>query len=325
MKKIHLISIIALLLVFAACETTVDIPLPPHEKRIVINSLLEDGREISVYVSQSYGPTEDLSAEEVMLPDAQVELLQNGSLISTLVYRDTTVEEPWFTFERDSLTLGKFVAEGIIARAGETYTLRVSHPDYPTATATATTPPKVRFIKGEIIKEAGRKVYEDGSTEIQSFFRMTIRDTAAFDNFYKLERVSFTTIDFFGTDTVSMDIWRIRGEAMLASDGSYESSSDFVSDETFNGQEKVIDFLVTMPYFLDDNGQPNEYEIFGFEGVVSTSFETYKNYIEKLTLQRNSQGGIGFLPSEPVIVDSNVENGYGIFGGSTRTYFRVVF
>lgn len=326
MNKIHTITLLALLLTFAACETTVDIPLPPHEKRIVVNSLLEADKEIEVYVSRSYAPTEVLNAEEIMLPDATVELLQNNVVISTLAYIDTAIQD-WFGAEGDSIRLGKFVAEGIIAQVGETYTLRISHPDFPTATATATTPPNVRFITGEFIKEAGRKVYEDGYTEIQSLFRMTIKDTVLFDNFYKLENLSFTTTDFFGggEDSVLIEIWNINGEAELAVDGSFESNSNFVSDETFNGQEKTIDFLITMPMFSAGNDLITDYDIFGFEGTISTSFKPYKNYIEKIDLQRNSQGGIDFLPSEPVVVDSNVENGYGFFGGSTQTRFSVVF
>lgn len=325
MKNSYKIILLIALIAFSACETTVDIPLPPHEKRIVVNSLLEADKEIEVYVSQSYGPTEDLNAEEVMLPDATVELLQDNAVISTLAYRDTTIED-WLG-DGSMIKLGKFVAEGIIARAGETYTLRVAHPDYPTVTATATAPPKVRVITGEFVREAARKVYEDGYTEIQSFFRVTIKDTAAFDNFYKLESLSITTTDFFGggQDTVQLEIWSIEGEAMLTGDGSYESNSRFVSDESFNGQEQVIDFLITLPSYYINNQQVMDYDIFGFEGRISTSFKTYKNYIEKIELQRNNQGGIGFLPSEPVVVDSNVENGYGIFGGSTQTRFKVVF
>lgn len=259
-----------------------------------------------------------------MLPDATVELFKDGELISNFVYRDTTVED-WRT--GGTLQIGKFVAEGFFAKAGETYELKVSHPDYPSASATATTPPKVRFIKGEFVLDAGRKVYEDGYTEQQSLFRLTIKDTAAFDNFYKLESLFFTSLDLFGPgeDTVLMQVYNLQGEAMLAGDGSLESTSRFVSDETFSGQEKTIDFLVSMPYIFINNTPVIDYDIFGFEGVVSTSFKPYKNYIEKLELQRSSQDGIGFLPSEPVVVDSNIENGYGMWGGSTRTAFKVKF
>ncbi len=323
MKKIHFISILVFVLALGACQTTVDIPLPPHEKRIVINGQLEAEKEIELYISQSYGPTEDLDASEVMLPDAKVELLKDGQLISTLVYRDTTAED---VFGGGMITLGKFVAEGIIGHAGETYSLRVSHPDYPTATSTATIPPVPRIISAELVKEAARKVYEDGYTEIQSLLRVTLRDTAAFSNFYKLEHLQFKTLDFWqGTDTVIQWAYDLGGEAILGSDGAYTSESAFVSDEAFNGQEKTISFLCQLPNYYVNNQPVTDFEIFEMELIVSASGEAYKNYIEKLQLQRDNQGGIGFLPSEPVIVDSNVENGYGMWGGVTQARFKVVF
>ncbi len=315
---------IVLLGLLSACEKSVELPLPPHDPKIVVNARLSAGDSIEVYVSRSYGPLEDVDSENIQLTDATVEILDNGQSLGQLAYRDTTVQDFWGSGE---IILGKYVLRNHLAQADHTYSIKVSHPDYESVTAETTVPKAMKITQAEVAQNAFRKVYGDGYAEYQSLLRITVDDPAAIENFYRINHLQITVRNTFEPsipDSIfTMDIY-VEGVAEEAGDGGYEALESYGKDETFDGTSGTIDFLCYLP---TSDLAPNEIFDMEFTELIITSLSAnadWYQYIDKVNLQRGSDiDDIGLFPSESVVVYTNVENGYGIFGAATKKTVQI--
>ena len=89
MKK-KLISTFSIILLLASCDdlqTVIDIDLPLHESKLVINSSNQLGKPFRAYVSHSIDPLSNDNFE--FYSDASVVLFENDILIDTLVFVDS--------------------------------------------------------------------------------------------------------------------------------------------------------------------------------------------------------------------------------------------
>lgn len=58
-------------ILLTACEREVEIPLPPHEAKLVSNCIAVSERPFRVIVSRSFGMDEQVQEADIYLPDAQ--------------------------------------------------------------------------------------------------------------------------------------------------------------------------------------------------------------------------------------------------------------
>ena len=311
MYKYHIIFAIVLALC-SACEKSVDVQLPPHTPQIVVNARLSAGDSLQVYISRSYGPLEDVTVEDIILPDARVEVFDNEQSLGVLAYRDTLIDD----FFGREIVLGKHVHQNHIVQANHTYRIKVSHPDYETVTAETTVPNPMDIENVEIIQNAFRKVYADGYAEYQSLLRITLNDPVDIENFYSLGNEMIVAYQNNMQPPLFMEYVYIEGVAKEAGDGGYETTGKFANDDAFDGTTATIDYLCYLP---NSNLIPTEIYEYEFTEIEITTFSAnadWSKYIEKVQLQRESNiDDIGLFPSESVVVYSNIENGYGIFGG----------
>ena len=320
--RLPLILCIGLLGAVLACEQIVEEPLPPHTPSLVLYAFLEPGQPIDAYLSRSFGALDKLTIEQLIVDDAEASLETGGQTLP-LTFRDTLYTLPWLGTTQ--LT-GKYEA-GRVAASGETYTFRVSHPDYEAVTATTTVPqlPVVRraWIEANVARITDPLGGDGGS---QSLLKVEIDDPAGPGDYYEISAASILfSYPNYGPG-LNWEILFVQGEAEISSEGTYEARRRAVPDDAFDGQTTVLSFLITLPNAYDDPATQDTLSLDIQNIVVETrTYGTaYAQYLEKLELQRATQsGGLNLFPAEAVVVTSNVAGGYGIVAsyGAKRDSF----
>ena len=310
MKATHLIFHILFGLILTACDAVVDEPLPEHEPKLVLNGYLQPDRPIEVYLSRSYGLLERIdSVGEILITDANVELLSEGQLLSTMTYRDTLIDQ-FFPFFGKT---GKYSAEGFVGESGKTYTVRASRNGYEPIEATTTLPSLANILTAEIEQNVARPrdAFDDFSSS-QSLLKVTVDDPPQEENYYSFELTIWYSDSIFPQRQQAFIF--VEGLARPSDNGGFTADETIISDADFDGQIHTLDLLIQLPNaYLG----PDEIYNLDIEAIVlqtTTSNADYARY--KLDEQKqNRSGGFDFFPPESVVVYDNVENGFGILGG----------
>ena len=112
---------IIIVISFVSCEnlqTVIDVDLPAHESKLVVNSVNEVGEKWKAYVSLSQAPLS--TSDFVFLNDALVILIDGETILDTLTYND-----PKNRYE-----------SSLIVQEGTNFEIQVSHSKYNTINAT---------------------------------------------------------------------------------------------------------------------------------------------------------------------------------------------
>ena len=280
----------AVLFITAGCETTVDVELPDHEPRLVINELFVADSAWRVSVTRSQGIQEADRRAAPPVENATVVIRANDRVVDTLTYTD---EEIYRSLDADASQ----------PQVGTPYTLRVSAPGFETAEATGQAPRPVPF----------RIALREGE---HSDVDVTITDPAGRDNYYALfvyekivgpertvrQALLFTSASPLLKDDVQIDF----GDGGRA---RYERA--LFTDETFQGETRRVTLRIRD---LETPSQlPPEVERFVIVVLASLSEASYE-YQRTADLADDTEDNPF---SEPVQVFSNVNGGLGIFAGAT--------
>ena len=162
----QLVGLVAVLVLAVGCDFTpvLDIPLPDHEKRIVMHAVLIADSTVSARVGVSENPYTNRDAEQYeesrrLLATATVELVQNGQVVEMLTralcvdYIDQPEPYPGENPFQDDERCGPFISE-TQTLAGSMYTLRARMEGLPEATATVTIPQRVEVSDVEAVGES---------------------------------------------------------------------------------------------------------------------------------------------------------------------------
>ncbi len=184
----------------------------------------------------------------------------------------------------------------------EEYTLKVSHPEYPSIQATQKMPPKpeiqnASFKEKEVPIVFGKENYD--------LIRFDIRDKANETNYY-----GFKITYFLGNNNTTNS---------YSSEVFYETLSPLfeqgyrfpllLSDEHFNGDIQTVNLIVSPDYSRDEYNNVEE-TLIHVELEVFNLTEDYFRY--ETSLQRRYQNE-GNPFAEPNPIHSNIEGGFGIF------------
>ncbi|MEM9987748.1 MAG: DUF4249 family protein, partial [Bacteroidota bacterium] len=224
------------------CYKEVVVPLPEHEVRLVSNCLVQSGFPFQVFVSRSFGMSEEVNEIDIYLEDARVELWREGELEEVLKFeREAEVFNP-VVFS----SYGYFSEH--LAQPGATYELRVSHPDYPTLTQTMRMPIEPTFTNPIFSPSVG---FNEEGERIQRL-EATLSDEAGVPNYYSLwSRYVAEPID---TNQASLPINNIpvTWDPLPVSESRRLNSyfqATVLKDENFDGQQVQVRFEED---FLDD-------------------------------------------------------------------------
>jgi hypothetical protein len=276
---ISVILIVAPVLLSWGCESIVQVDLPGHTPRLVVNGIFANDSDWYINLSQS---VDVLGNEEPRaVNNARMEIWLNNAPITTL-----------------SLVGDGVYSSGARPRAGLTYELRVSVPGFNSVSAQGTIPPTPVIDAVTAVPERTPYGYQN--------YRITVQlaDPGDQKNYYEvfvLFRDNFG--EWFTTTINSNDpaITETNASIEIGEKREFFGDAALVEDALFNGSSYDLQFeTITWSEIRDINV------------VVSAISETVFRHNRAYRLHDETDDNPF---AEPVQLYSNIQNGYGIFGG----------
>lgn len=259
----------------------VDIDIPEHEPSLAVSGHFRaQDSTLAVYVSRSVGILDPVAFDTIAVEGAAVTVLRDG--------------QPWQTLPDKGAGYYRLNLGGPLGDSPATYSLRVSAPGFPDATAEQTMPARVDIISVNYQAEGG--INPDGAKTNTLF--VEFQDPAGEDNYYLLEAFVSVPDTFIPPGIYEYNLC-LATEDVLAE--SHKCGLLF-RDGPIDGKNYTL-----KTYFLD-----NVHEIPGATVTVrlfSISRDRYL-FLRTLDLYYNAQDNPF---AEPVVVHNNIESGVGIF------------
>ena len=327
----QLVGLAVVLALASGCDFTpvLDIPLPEHEQRLVLRSILVADSTVSVRVSLSESPyvsgsIERYEASVRLLSTATVELVEDGQVVETLrrpfcrdfMGRNESYvgEEPYEQDER----CGPFFSESR-TDAGGTYTLRARVDGLPEASATVTLPTRVEVSEVEAVGERRVSFRLSDPTGLGQHYALQLSPiTSEYENTYQ---VGCQPPDYRTgcRDTTVVERYsnprRFRTNdpfLMAAARMPSTESLDLVAfdDQTFDGTERAFTLEPALNWVDFGDGPSRTSEEWLWLVVVDArTYDAYQATYFSL--------GDDNPFEEPANLPSNVVNGYGLVGAAT--------
>ena len=283
-------ALLGLVLMVGACETSVNIEFPTHAPLIMINSFFWPDAEFELYLGEAVSLA---TGEDNIrcIEDGTVELWEGDQKIETLPH------------------VGDCLYRSASNRPvpGVAYTIRASAPGYQGVEATDTSPRPVPTVFKYDVKGGGPGI---GRIDVT----ITLTDPTDIQNWYRI-MVFYRYEDEEGNIWFDAPRFKTDDEAIIA------ENQDFLDIDENGGFETV--------FFTDTRIPPGDHRIhievpvpwdgrFASVDLVVFMDGISKHFYDYGTTYR-IQRQIGDNPfAEPVQVTTNVEHGFGIFGGFNR-------
>ncbi len=296
MRKINIIVVFLFILSIVSCKKELQIDYPALEKKIIVNSLFTLDSLFKVRLTTL---SEINSTEEHLLTDAVCEIWENDIFKDKLEYTDN----------------GFYVSDWLKPEGGKKYTVKVHCSGYEDVIATSYVPEKTSFT---ILDTNNFAEIHQIDEEYYFGAEIQIDDPKAQKNYYDIivKGLRYPTpdkdsaFDYFYVYDYKTDNSAILKEGLL---DYYEKALVF-ADDNFDGQTYNVDFLFKMRFpIYNDYQSISRYDavIFLFWGSKEY-YEYKKSFIKHIN---NQYSDIYDGAGDPVVIYSNVENGYGIFAG----------
>lgn len=285
------------LVAVSACETVVVIDVPQKDNLLVLNGLVIADQQTIMRVNRSWPVFNSDGTESYFLSGASLSLYEDGLYVGPIVETSGGVYAYDYAFDTS-----------FVPKPERLYRIEASHPDFPSAFAETTTPPNsvpMDLSLGDTVSLGG-----DPHLEVL----LDIEDPGYRSDFYAFEL--FLESPYYS----GLMCFRNTEESF---DGSFDFFPDigqlpifcqkvYLTDEGFNGVEKRIRFLVPLEDFDVVPLGPGS----TLRCVVGLySQELYRYNLEE-QLQLDSEGNPF---AQPVVVEDNVEGGFGLVGGFSAT------
>lgn len=289
-----------LILAMSACETTVEIDLPSHEPRVVVNSLFYPASPLVVDLSRSYRLDDNGSGP---IPPAVVSVYEGGTLVETL--------------KADTMSVRRYVATNLHPVPGHSYTLRATVPGFAPVEATDVVPEQ------PLAEVTVQPLGVDQTNTVPFEVSIQLTDPAGQVNYYALSIVAVEYVDgqpappsgFASSGTwTSRDPVLLDGEQADLLDEDVNYGFAVFSDRAIDGETYTIRLTVPLRPAQTEETDVDNYKY--YMNVMGVSEVLYRYF--KTTAQAD---GIDSF-SEPVELSTNVHGGLGIFGAyNARLFF----
>lgn len=287
-KRISAIGVMALLLF--SCEKEIEFKGKSSDPMLVLNCINESDSTFKVELQRSRFFMESTNGNFAITTGAVVTLT---NVTTGQVYTSSTPGPD-----------GVY-SMGVASVPGNEYSIQVTHPDYETISGKTRIPIATPILSADTssyIKEGMAHMkanvkWNDPAGEDFYVMKMAVYDEDQdWDIFPELQLASFD---------LALDSWS-------SSDLGDENFTNalFFTDELFDGSQKTMEIRFPDLYL----SQQNHYKVILFR----VNKETYK-YL--LSAEKASYGDDPF--SEPSKVFTNIEKGFGIFGGVARAVFVI--
>lgn len=287
MRKLFLVTIGFLALY--SCEKEIPLDAEQSDSRLVFNSIFSANDTIFVNLSKSKSILDEQYVDP-SITGAIITLLDaNGNLLATA----------------EEVGLGNYFIADVLPEVGKTYELRAVKSGFENISATSYTPSIISIASLDTMTAA------NGDFD----FTFNINDPASESNYYGISMIAYyRIIDEFSMDTFYWEVPYYTTQEVYIDNGTQDidgqtyDSEFFFSDKTFNGTS----FSFKGSKYAEDWEGP---ELLYYVAVVRSMSEDLYKY--KISYQKYSETQGNFF-AEPVRVYSNVENGFGIFGGASE-------
>lgn len=292
---------------FASCgnpedffSPVIDVTLPPHVPRLVVRADWESNTDsVAVFVCKSRGALDNTpynyqSAFDTVA-NTKVEVFKNGQLIGTIPY----------TYGGYHIAKGLFTLDTL----GSSYTLRISAPNFETIEATQQTmrlPNATNFsyrLNAAVLPDP----LGGGGGERVDEIAFDIQDIGSEQNYYDATSLSLGYRDTTG---------RFWTQNITHTSLDNLTEDNILPDNTFNGRAYRwrLGNEGTWDFCYSENGRtvcrrPRTGDRFSMT-LRSVSRDWFL-FRKSRNLLRDAQDNIFF--SEPVILHTNIKNGYGVF------------
>lgn len=280
---INLISFLVVIVAFnQSCEKAVPIKEKDIESRIVVNALITANDTIYVNVSQSKSVLFDGTLPPIINANLKLKDL-SGNQLGNFVYDGE----------------GYYKLNNFIPTALSEYVLEIDASGFESINATTYVPSLLQSIQVDTSTTGEYKRYEiqfnDNGNETNFYAVLITNYSVYFDEFYNEYFLSQNT--YFNTSEIYVQ------NGYQDSGNEKYGEGFFFNDKSLNGQQ--ISFTGEQ-YF-------NQYEDSSFTVVqVASISESYYNYLLSYDKYKNVNGDPF---AQPVQVYSNIDKGFGIFGG----------
>ena len=280
----------AFLIICTFCTKIIEIDIPQHESRLVVNSLFTNGNRFKVHLSKT------ASAFDYSTPTVEnglIRLFCNDLEIDTLIFNN-----------------GYYYSD-VEALQKEKYSLMVSVPGMDDVSSEDSIPEKT-LIESYVHRDS--IMMDDDNYPVMQL-ELGFTDKPGRD-FYELSILADYYVAGFN---YRHNVWFGNStDPVLVSTGllDYYAESIVFTDELFEGEQASIKAnysIQTGEIPLIDGGPEYGYLLFVSFRSIS---ESYYNYIRKqIIYQYNLESNIFTGLPDPVHMYSNITGGYGIFAG----------
>ncbi len=294
------------LILVSACEKDVTINIPEADKQMVVNGLFDQTKTMQVSLTESiYTYDEEIELKD--LTGSEVALYENAVFIEYLTYIKPSGEES-----------GNYCST-LIPKPGNNYKIDITDPDYGHVTALSGIPPQVTILKS---RANWTPWGEDTLNVIRFNFEFELDDPPE-ENYYYLT----IACPLLKPDTVTGE-YKIFDyqyaqiySADIASPQSYLKNGWLFTDVNFNGTKYIISGTATMYVYpccdYDENVIIDKTKLYVFlENLSKEARDFHSTYALRLSTQND-------FYAEPNFIYSNIDNGLGIFGGSSLTELHI--
>ena len=304
----NLSTLILLFILFNSCETALDIKLPSIESKLVVNSYL---------IADEYWDTQN----QFLLLSNSIEGM--GSL-NDYAYTDSfpvishanafineinNIDEILNTYPLDFTTnCYCYTNPSFTPKENTTYELHVEASGYPSIKSRETMPLKPEYIISDFEMKSSVDQEEEGKL---CEFKILLKDPPDQTNYYRLKIILANNFDDRGrpcTYQVVDPSFLIPINRYNSSNTYFEGKNGYFTDELFAGEQKQ--------FFIQVDKPKGAYNHFYIE-VVSYSENLYNFNLTRKEQIRDSNNFL--FNSEAIFIDSNIEEGYGVFGGRARS------
>ncbi len=294
--------IIIIIFFATACQKPLEINYPEQEPLLVVNCLFSPD---SLFVARISHTAKTDDSTNLSITNANCEIWSDGEKLATLTHSEN----------------GFYTNPNLMAEVGKAYTIKISHPDYLSISATDTVPEK--GIINEIYFEHFTQ-YDMLDESYSHDLNIRIDDNPNKNNFYQIKARSLrlyineewdgdTTWIPIDTTFYYSSIWLSNNSPILIDDQIEEADILPFNDKYFNGDNILLSFQYYLPFGGSTDGELHlgEHDLIISFKTTSQQYYNYTKQLQKHTYNQYNDiyNGIG----DPVQMTTNIKNGYGIF------------
>lgn len=290
------IILLLALISLTGCVKIIDDDFSAKDPKLVLNAALSTDSSLTINLSRTYNIFDNESDKNLPFIDgAEIGLFENGNWIFDL-------ENPGY---------GYYVKPGFYPETGTEYRIEATSKGFAGIESKTTIPSPVQITEFDtVVLVIMDEFYGD---EIRYIGYLTYKDPAGTSNSYRLRCKMWIKND--DGEIIRMDqyLWVFDNDYYF-----YDNANGNLlwNDKYSDGKEVEIRFVYYSNNFYK-SVKPDEQDTLTFVFSFETLNQEYYTYLKSLNRYYESGGGDNPF-SEPVVIYSNIENGYGIFGGFGR-------